>query len=165
MSRPDRVVLFLGAGASAPFGYPVTSAIFRNVWEGINGRRPFPAIMAHCKTEASEAFHDGTMVKDCVTDLDRLDLVNRSSAVQEYLVKEWQEGLKKALCQLLPGLKSDSPALPSITDVLSMLDHFLNARDIPLPMFQPRFLEDLRSRSEYGVLLGLERPGRPNIVP
>jgi hypothetical protein len=161
MSRPDRIVLFLGAGASASFGYPVTSDIFRNVWEGINGRRPFPAIMANCKTDGSEATHDRTIIKDLVTNLDRLDLVNRSSEVHEHLVRDWEAGLKKALCELLPGLKSDRSALPSITDVLSMLDHFLSARDVPLPMFQPRFLEDLRTRLEYAVLLALGGPDDP----
>ena len=37
-----RVVLFLGAGASAAFGYPVTSAVFPRIREGLKTRKLFP---------------------------------------------------------------------------------------------------------------------------
>jgi hypothetical protein len=161
MSRPDGVALFLGAGASAPFGYPITSDIFRNLWEGIEGRRSFPAILSCCETDASEAIEDRTLIKDRVTDPERRELVDRSTKIFGNLVEDWEGELRSDLCRLLPGLKTGQSTLPSITDVLSTLDHFLSSRDVPQPMFQPRFLEDLRTRLEYGVLQVLGGPDDP----
>ena len=41
-AKQTRIVLFLGAGASAAFGYPITSGIFPRIREGLLSRTLFP---------------------------------------------------------------------------------------------------------------------------
>lgn len=109
MSRS--VVLFLGAGASAPFGFPLTKDILPKVREEI----------------ASGELFDGFP-----------DAAKRARLLGE------------SLRALLPGFDSVSE-LPSITDILSLVDYSLLTSTSPLRLRTPAEVQTLRTLLEQAV--------------
>ena len=143
-----RIVLFVGAGASAAFGFPVTNQILPQIWRDLHdesetgGWRKWAGFKATANRPA------------------------QANAARE---------LKQFLSSILPGLDSTNPGAvlgASIVDVISMLEHSAIERQSPFPpapytapgekLVQPAS-ELLRARNLLnvainGVLDGRESP-------
>lgn len=102
-----RIVFFIGAGASAAFGFPVTNGILPAIWDGLHERE-------------GETWRKWAGFRET----DRR-LAQEASA----------EELKRVLSALLPGLSSAAgvPSGASIVDVISMLEHSAIERQSPFP--------------------------------
>ncbi len=109
------MVIFLGAGASKPFGCPLTSEIF-------------PLILR--KIQLNELFDSS---------------------------HEDRELLKSFLHKLLPGIfKVDHP--PLITDILSLIDHFILHTNIPWPGLTHNDIILFRTLLERAIFEVIESP-------
>lgn len=114
--KTTQIVLFLGAGSSAAFGYPITSQIFPRIREGLLSRTLFP-LESNPKRERAK--------------------MNR---LEQYLNK------------LLPAFFDEEVELPLITDVLSLVDLLLSTREIAVPMFSLKEMEDFRTLLEQAII-------------
>lgn len=148
-------VLFLGAGASAAFGYPVTSQILGIIRERLLAAQLFSDVpeeelnenekanMAWRLTRGKEhiaAFPDDLESRNAV------DLMNL---------------LRQRLGILLPGIELVTEQLPLITDILSLIDHLLSNGDVYSPRFLPRHMEELRELLERAIMEVLLKPTDP----
>jgi NAD-dependent SIR2 family protein deacetylase len=104
------ITYFLGAGASAAFGLPITSQIFPKFWKQL--------------------------------------WTNRT------LRRDQRELLKRVFSVLYGGLTSQSNKedLPNITEVLSLVDHFINSNQSPLKGLTRNQLIESRLALEMGVV-------------
>ena len=106
--RPKRTVLFVGAGASAAFGFPVTNQILPRIWAGLHDEGP-----QGWRRWAGFKRTAGRPVQTAAA-----------------------HDLKRFLAAILPGLGRSGAAAPSgatIVDIISMLDHSTAERQSPFP--------------------------------
>ncbi len=104
------ITYFLGAGASAAFGYPLTRDIFPGIWK----------------------------------------LIWRGKSLD----RRNKKLLKEFFSVVYPGLKPETKVreLPGITEVLSLVDHFIKHDAIPVPGFKPRDLASIRLALEIAMV-------------
>ena len=122
-----RIVLFLGAGASVPFGYPTTDAILPRI---------------------NDAIHDALANRARPAWLHRLEKRDPD------ICRELKRGIGLVLPGVTQRRKTNSA---SITDVLSIIDYLLNARLSLAPKFRDPELRKLRHQLGMcinGVLRG-----------
>lgn len=108
--------LFLGAGSSAEFGYPVTSQLFPQIRDKLESKTLFD-LASNPKRERAK-----------------------------------MKRLRAYLDQLLPSIFNDEVELPWITEVLSLLDQFLDTQQIAAPMFTMEKMRDFRTLLEQAIL-------------
>lgn len=128
--EPETIALFLGAGSSAAFGYPVTAKLFPLIREKLQTRKLFD-LASNPKRERA-----------------------KMRRLHDYLER------------LMPAVFSPGVELPWITEVLSLLDHFVQAQQIPAPMFALEEMRDFRTLLEEAILavITADRPN-PRDVP
>jgi hypothetical protein len=158
MTAHGDTVMFLGAGASAPFGIPVTGGILKLILD-----------------RGDKLFDDGPGVDDseCLSDEEK---ANWDSIVWRDHVKAFADDLdpsgptnparllRDRLRHLLPGLDSVGDNLPLITDVLSLIDHLLASGFVSSPRFQSASLQELRELLERAILQVLAQPSDPDLA-
>jgi NAD-dependent SIR2 family protein deacetylase len=111
--RTMRTCFFLGAGASAEFGYPVTSQILPLIREGLHNRILFSF---------------------------------RSDG------KQLCEQLEDFLTRLFPGFQTaDEKSLPSVVDLLSLVDHSLRSSTTPVRLIPVHILGEMRTLLEVAI--------------
>ena len=110
--RRTRIVLFLGAGASVPHGYPATADLLPAIWHALTSR------------EQAWTRWPGFRRR-----------VNGRYKPRHRNAKELRTVLESVLPGLSPGSKDFGGA--SIIDVISMLEHSILERHTPIP---PPFL-------------------------
>jgi hypothetical protein len=115
-SSPTATALFLGAGSSAAFGYPVTSRLFPLIRDNLRSGKLFP-LSSNPKRERAK-------------------------------MKRLHDHLER----LLPSIFAEDVELPWITEVLSLVDHFLVAQQIAAPGFTMDAMRDFRILLEEAVL-------------
>jgi hypothetical protein len=156
MSAENSYVLFLGAGASAAFGYPVTSQILGVIRDRLLSETLF--------TDRHEKELDEKGTAELAWQLTRGkphvqvfpdDLDSRGAADLMAL-------LRQRLRILLPGIEEVRDQLPLITDVLSLIDHLLTSGDVCSPRFLPKYMEELRELLERAIMAVLEKPIDPD---
>ena len=113
---PRPTALFLGAGSSAAFGYPVTSRLFPMIREKLLAKKLFD-LAANPKRERAK-----------------------------------MKRLRAYLERLLPSVFAEDVELPWITEVLSLVDQFLETRQIAAPMFTMDEMRDFRTLLEQAIL-------------
>jgi NAD-dependent SIR2 family protein deacetylase len=151
-------VLFLGAGASQPFGIAVTGEILElilKVGESIFDDRPGVAD-DECLSEEERASWETISWREHIKSFP--DALDPREPVQLARL------LKDRLRILLPGLDQVGTDLPLITDVLSLIDYMLASGIVSSPRFQPASLEELRVLLERAILQVLSRPSKPDLA-
>lgn len=154
MTAPNgSTVLFLGAGASAAFGYPVTSRILPLILRKLQDRTLFAG-------PAARPPGSGTLWPDADRDLThgKAHVAGFSGVVETRSAAELMDTLESRLKVLLPGLERVGDNLPLITDVLSLIDHMIANGDACSPRFLPRHLEELRELLERAIMNVLSGP-------
>jgi NAD-dependent SIR2 family protein deacetylase len=128
--EPKRIVVFLGAGASVPLGYPATNDLLPAIWEGL-------AATANWSKWAG---------------------FRRKRDKKQIPIRKNRDDLHRILCSILPGLADAGPTLAgaSIIDVISMLEHCIAERNSPMePPYLGKKVRDLpkqrRSRKVRSV--------------
>jgi hypothetical protein len=122
-----RIVLFLGAGASAPFGYPTTDAILPRIH---------------------------IVMQDALKNRARPEWARRLEKRDPNIWRELQRGIGLVLPGVAPRHATKNA---SITDVLSVIDYLINARLSLAPDFRDPELRKMRHQLGMcinGVLRG-----------
>jgi hypothetical protein len=128
MTDSKRTVLFLGAGASRPFGFPMTAEILPEILRRLGKRSLFRRGRAAGTGKAGEA---GASTHD---------------------------ELHHLLSRFLPPLFEEEVAPPLITDLLSLVDYLLSAGNAPQPDLDLPGLDRLRALLERAIAEVLAEP-------
>jgi hypothetical protein len=129
-----RTVLFLGAGASKALGYPLTNEIFRSILTRLKARTLFLQL---------------NVVYPLFSEHGK---VNSAGFLPDAMAI-----LEAELMALFPGVLT-SPMPPQITEVLSLLDHFIFTGAAALPMYPRERLVRLRALLERAVATVVTEP-------
>jgi NAD-dependent SIR2 family protein deacetylase len=113
--EPRRIVVFLGAGASVPLGYPATNDLLPAIWDGLASTD---------KWSKWAGFR-------------------RMRGKHRIPIRKNRNDLCDVLRSILPGLADAGPTLSgaSIVDVISMLEHCIAERHSPM---EPPYLGKTR---------------------
>jgi hypothetical protein len=142
----------LGAGASQPFGIPVTGKILKLILDAedrIFDQQP-GAADADCLSAEEKASWETIAWREHVKPFSEA-LDSRGPAALARLLND-------RLRILFPGLDRVGDNLPLITDVLSLIDHMLASGVVSSPRFQSASLQELRALLERAILQVLSRP-------
>jgi hypothetical protein len=140
-ARKGKVAVFLGAGASSTFGWPLTS-------------RLLPIIL------------DGLIEKDLFED-GRINSKKQNALDREHLT-EALEALCPGIDITKSFLKANEDRLPLVTSLLSMLDYSLSSSQALVSGLSPDDVKSARSlleRAIYETIEHEEKPDRENNWP
>lgn len=136
------VALFMGAGASKPFGYPLTNQLLPLIRSNLLSNRLF-------RVQSLAYLDDAQATQD---KLDELSAADRKT-------------FSDCMNIILPGFNSaEDKDLPLITDVLSLVDHSLHAMNSLTPLMSTKALTHFRvllERAVLGVLAVTSPPSDP----
>lgn len=100
MEKRKEIVLFLGAGASKAFGYPITREILPKIIEGLKKKQIFTSTTSTQETkDNNDSYH--------------------------FLLEELLIALSPGLEKQIRNGSFSSNEIPLVTDLLSLLDHFI----------------------------------------
>ena len=140
MAEP--ICLFLGAGASKAFGYPITADILPLLAERLGARTLFPTLNVVPAIRGDDQ-----------ASVNSLGFLNDAMGA-----------LRKDLTAFLPSALSPAALRPpvgeplSVTDLLSLIDHMVVSERPPLPAFSTERLIRLRGLVQRGIATVVSEP-------